>query len=782
MNDLILYGCRTKPLSSYLKAVGILRLISEQKDPKAKGWWQGEKFACRSVLNQEEFEKFFCDEYAPTPIIAPWNGGSGFYIGDMVDGIKSISASNQERFSAYRKVISEIQSWPEVPAFETVDEVRFSLQNSLNSMGTGKKKEEMETMLSNIESTAPKIDGEGKKSIMHLSLFEVEALSKQKGSPENDSWKAWWNLIKKARTKCNEIARKENKRSILPRCRARLPESCVQWLDAVFALQTDGQGKFNALLGTGGNEGRFEFSNNFMQRLVELFIRDDPQKRRNFFKSAAFDASMPGLINAKIGQYDPGRAGGYNQGVGVETKDFKINPWDFILALEGALLMSSAAVRRNPTDERSQMTSPFCVRFSPVGFSSSTGEETGRQELWLPIWREPAHYGELKYLFGEGRSTIGKKVTRSGLEFSRAVGTLGVDRGIESFERYAFLERRGKSYVALPAGRIRSFYKPKLELINELDPILLTADRFLRAFPNVPATFQSVRQNIDEAIFKCCQVPDSDNFSTLIRTIGRLEKLIAIRDRSKKPTLDRPLYGLSPLWIDFCDDNKIEVRIAAALASIRATGKVGPLRSNMAEIDPISPWKWSDGKGDRNWIGGSLSDRLASAFSRRLIDAERRSAPNIPVEAFLSVSPQDVTSYLWGECYDTKIEDLLWGFTLINWKRPTYKEPLIRWKTPLSDYPLSRGWCLLKLLHSPHKIRDVKVKLEPRILHLLLAGRLSEACEVAIHRLRVSDLSPYPVSYQEALDPIRLLSSLVIPVRDQWKLEHLVLKKKNQNP
>ena len=34
----------------------------------------------------------------------------------------------------------------------------------------------------------------------------------------------------------------------------------------------------NPLLGTGGNEGRFEFSNNFMQRVAELFINGDSAK------------------------------------------------------------------------------------------------------------------------------------------------------------------------------------------------------------------------------------------------------------------------------------------------------------------------------------------------------------------------------------------------------------------------------------------------------------------------------------------------------------------------
>ena len=157
------------------------------------------------------------------------------------------------------------------------------------------------------------------------------------------------------------ITRGGNKEMILPICRARLPESALQWLDAVYALQSDNSPSYNPVLGTGGNEGRLELSNNFMQRVAELFILGDTERTRDLFRSAVFDTVISGLTPAKIGQYDPGRAGGYNQGMEVETKDFKINPWDFVLTMEGALVLAGAAVRRNPTEDRSRFTTPFTV-------------------------------------------------------------------------------------------------------------------------------------------------------------------------------------------------------------------------------------------------------------------------------------------------------------------------------------------------------------------------------------------------------------------------------------
>ena len=48
--DFELAGCTPEPLMTYLKALGILRLVSEQKDPAARGWWKNDVFCLRSSL------------------------------------------------------------------------------------------------------------------------------------------------------------------------------------------------------------------------------------------------------------------------------------------------------------------------------------------------------------------------------------------------------------------------------------------------------------------------------------------------------------------------------------------------------------------------------------------------------------------------------------------------------------------------------------------------------------------------------------------------------------
>ena len=65
---------------SYLKALGVLRLVSEQTDPKARGCWRDGVFVLETRLDRDGLAQFFLEQYSPTPLLAPWNGGSGFYV------------------------------------------------------------------------------------------------------------------------------------------------------------------------------------------------------------------------------------------------------------------------------------------------------------------------------------------------------------------------------------------------------------------------------------------------------------------------------------------------------------------------------------------------------------------------------------------------------------------------------------------------------------------------------------------------------------------------------
>src|SRR5205823_3326689 len=117
-NEVPLKGCSTEPMAGYLKSLAVFRLVSEQADSRARGWWEGNSFRLESIFDESGLVDFFLDAYSPTPIVAPWNGGSGFGEGDRRVGIDAIMASNSPRLSEYRRTIRDVFSWPEVDSAE----------------------------------------------------------------------------------------------------------------------------------------------------------------------------------------------------------------------------------------------------------------------------------------------------------------------------------------------------------------------------------------------------------------------------------------------------------------------------------------------------------------------------------------------------------------------------------------------------------------------------------------------------------------------------------------
>jgi CRISPR-associated protein Csx17 len=105
MTEIKLTGCCPAPLASYLKSLGIFRILAEQADPDIKGYWQNDTFILLSRLTNQEVVTFFLDSYQPSSIIAPWNGGSGFFPNDNKTGIDALSASDAERFRKLRSAI-----------------------------------------------------------------------------------------------------------------------------------------------------------------------------------------------------------------------------------------------------------------------------------------------------------------------------------------------------------------------------------------------------------------------------------------------------------------------------------------------------------------------------------------------------------------------------------------------------------------------------------------------------------------------------------------------------
>lgn len=655
--QLILTGCTATPFGNYLKALGIFRLVAEQADHNARGHWDGDTFTLESELTADGLAAFFLECYEPTSILAPWNGGSGFYPKDNREGIDAIAASQDPRFARYGEDIRLCREFPEV----------------------------------------------------------------QQGKSEDED---------------------ERRTAILRHCRNRLSEGAVAWLDAAVGIAADGSRAFAPVLGTGGNEGRLDYTNNFMSRIASLLISPGPKVPvRELLESAIFGHRTTALQSGAAGQYDPGRAGGANQGPGVSSESLT-NPWELVLTLEGAVAWASGLYRRQGTGYRAVLCSPFTVRASAVGYGSSAGKQDARAEIWAPLWRRPAGYEELKALLREGRATVQGRPAANGLEFAEAACSLGVDRGIERFVRYSLLKRRGDSYVALPVGTFRAEYRTETDRVREIQQMLNRW--YSREFPS---GMDELRRGVDAAIYEVLLHGGKDRMRQLMRSVGRMIRRVVTTSEVRPPARS---LAAGP-WLDACDFDAPEVRIAAAVASIWSRG-IGPVAGNLSRT----------GK-QFAWVGANLPERMIAVLTRRLQLAEAEESDGNPVGGACAIHPGDVTLFLEGSVDDAAIEELLFAFLALDWegfKLPEGK----RLAEPVPVYQVLKHLFVAGDVDAGGE--SVRLRADARILSLLRAGKIPEAAALAIHRLRVARLRPLAVAYSGGAEASRLAAALLIPV---WK-------------
>lgn len=702
-------GCRPVPLAAYLKALGIFRIVAEQADSGARGYWHADQFVLESSHDEAGIVGFFLNDYVPTPIAAPWNGGSGFYPKDNQSGIAPIMAGEAQRFAIYREVIDLMKS-----------------------------------------------------------ILEDDAITER---PDGEA-----------------------KQQLLTMLRAQLPDAALPWLDAAILIGEDNP-RYPPLLGTGGNDGRLDFTNNFMQRLVELL---DPTSGRpragaaELLDEALFAARIPAMTDAAIGQFAPGNAGGTNQGSGF-AGSAQINPWSFVLMLEGTLLFAAAATRRLEGGESAALSYPFTVRSTGAGSGATAlgDEANARAEIWIPLWGNPVDVHELRAMLSEGRVTVGRTRARDGLDFVRAIARLGVQRGIDSFQRYAFLMRSGKAYLATPLNRFPVRANPAARLIDELEQSQwLGRFRRLSRQATAPARLTSLARALEEAVFNLAQ-DDQDtslHVQRLLTLLGRVQRYLAAsrEGREKCP----PVPVLSRRWLEAAEDGSSELSIATALAGLHGRRHVDgqdrwamPMRQHMAPEAGGRYPKWSGADGhDVTWGGGDLHVNLMQILQRRLLAASRLELADKPLFGTRNAPLAAVADLLAGQADARRIAELLPGLALVR---------IPHGIGAMSDRvaPLPAAYRMLKpLFCTDRQLRNAKLltpgaqlPLPSQIPRLLWNGRTREAVDQAARRLRIAGVSTIGSGALDAEVPDSrlLLSTLMIPISDR-ALESLLPKSRTE--
>lgn len=709
-HDILLGGCTAEPLSSYLTGLGIVQVVGEQVDAQASARWSADGLILHSTLDADGIVAFFRDTYRPSPIMSPWNRDSGLMGGKkaVANGVmKIVEESESPRFAAYRE-----------------------------------------------------------------TLTSARAIGEAAGQ---HGW---------------------DKGRVVEECRARFPEPALKWLDAAVAVGSAHELlPMPPLLGSGGNDGRLEFSVTFMSLLIAalgpVLLPEVPAKtagetrrraqaalqRGSWLQEALFGICpetgsvppAPLFLNRSGGFFHPGRLGGANGSSEGGAGEALVNPWSFVLTMEGALLFASAAARRLG-QRRGGAGAPFTVTATSAGYTSAA-EEASRGEIWCPLWEQPASVAEITRLLGEGRAQWRGQQARTGVDFARAAVSKGVDPGVSHFSRYALLARNGLAVLAVPIGLSSTAERPAVRLTAQLDPWLSK----VRSVKNAAPPLSQALLQMDNALFALTQRDDAEQVLRVLVAASKLEWEVS-QSRGAREQVP-PVSGLRGQdWMPALGlSRSSELRVAAVLASGRDYAVpnhdqmsmrmiLRPVTARSAPYGATRFWQWRPQPLVPGLRTTPLLPLLAEVLAWRCRQSPQHPFPSqlprvgatsyIPgaMPAFakgLRANLADVESLLNGRLDLRRVTEVLEALLLLDWDMVAPEViggELGSAETLPAAAALVLPWFYgRKSLWRPEvsgELARYRLAADPRWGQLLAAGRTDDVARGALQRAYAAGLSP----------------------------------------
>ena len=309
-------------------------------------------------------------------------------------------------------------------------------------------------------------------------------------------------------------------------------------------------------------------------------------------------------------------------------------------------------------------------------------------------------------LFGEGRAVANGRTARDGLEFARALATLGVSRGFSEFQRYGFFKRAGKAHYAAALSRRRATSSRGAALLADLDlgGWLDQTRRFGRD-ENQPATVRNAVKTLEDSVFDLL-APDVSHrsVSAALQAIGRLANWLSASPTARQRVAPPPL--LSRTWLVQADDGTPEFRVAVALAGLgtpsgnaraasdssdarRDPDRAPPMAAHLAPLTEgandgfegrtFFRGRWLRKRRDWSkdpkpptvvWGHGGLVANMLAVLQRRLVEASTRGLTDKPLGGAGFARLSDVAAFLTDEFDDSRCSALLAG---VVWAEPAVR-------------------------------------------------------------------------------------------------------------
>ncbi|MBI3723841.1 type I-U CRISPR-associated protein Csx17 [bacterium] len=728
-----LAGCRPDVLGLYLKALGVLRLVAEQRDPEARGFWRDEAFILVTRLTREEVVEFFATLYRPTPIVSPWNKGSGFFTA-RDPGLTPVEACEAPRFEPLRCGIR-------------------AARDLCNELGA---------------------------AINAVKEIKVEsnAIKNKTAREELRKSAAYGERLRAAERRC-----KTTKAEFIPLCRKRWRGRHLEWLNAALVVDEHGGPRFPALLGTGGNDGRLDFTNNYYKRLGTLFDLASPAASplpgvRELATASLFGAPNRGLTGGAVGQFLPGGAGGANSTCGPDGPS-QLNTWDFVLALEGTVLFTAHASQKYATTTV-RASAPFAVEARAAGYASaSADDESQRGEQWMPLWREPWSLEAVRQVLAEGRCQIGARASRDPIDMARAIARMGVARGIGAFERFGYIERNGQSNLAVPLGRWRVVPRPEAELLGDLDVWLGRLHRAAR-HKNAPTSLVAAARSLDDAVLAALAHDEEPRrWQEILFALAAVEERLVASTGFTGARRLAPIPPLDPGWVRAVDDDSAEMRLALALAGARAAARkdgqrdVDRVRRHWLPLDRfgrafvIREKRLAHDPGVVCHGRGAVTD-LVALVGRRVVEAGQRGLRHLPLDSSPRCAARgaDLARFVAGDVDTDRCLGLARALMALKWAEWAHSDIRLSRTAGAGEQDPGDLWVLLRLAHLPWPLEGRPASpLDPAITRALETGDGAGAIRIAIRRLRgaglVSGFRAGALSPERAR---RISASLAFPI------------------
>jgi len=540
------------------------------------------------------------------------------------------------------------------------------------------------------------------------------------------------------------VSEKIRKQTILERLRHRYEDRALEWMDAAIITSKAAPSKpLPTILGTGGNDAKLDFSVNFAARVVQLI--GDLSQRDNSKKLLrdGLLATQCGkrLAGKAIGQYAPESAGGVNSTTGFDSKSL-INPWEYVLLLEGALCFTASISRRHP-GVVAKPTAPFTF-LSPliVGFASASSREDTRCEIWLPRWIGSATYRSIQSMLREGRLEVttanGAHSAMNALEGAHAALAFGSARGIDSFQRILIAKRNGQTHMATSAGIIRTrkdrgfaaLSRETLHWVSHIKPDALGAlarSAYAKYLDAVLAFSESTSEPVERA----------RALQEVMATLGELDRALSVSPpRNVRPSP----FVKADIWPTL-DDGSVEHDLARALCSLGRIGHSDRLRFNISSIKIVNERLEYRSTPELEWLPDKLCLSLARIADRRGRRGDESKHDASPSHS-LGASLDSIAHFVQGTLDEDKLSRLIVGYSIM---RPAIDvEPAQRAARDERADPVPAALAALKIMADriPASRNSTRPVYESAIISLLCVNRTKPALERLYQRLRESDYEP----------------------------------------